>query len=119
MAKIIFKDEETGEELKLARYDAKIRELDNNWSQAAQKGNVDDADKAQYELINVAMADHKDYVKNRLGGSKFDTIDIVELGVLFLEVQTAYTMPLIAAQAAAEKRKFDAQFSRQAFKDVK
>lgn len=52
--------------------------------------------KAEYEFVKKALP--KEYVDARLDGKRMEDVDLVELSVLYNELNTSYTKPVLEAQ---------------------
>lgn len=55
--------------------------------------------KAEYEFVKKTLP--KEYVGQRLCGTRVEDVDLVELSVLYQEINSTYAKPVIEAQMAA------------------
>lgn len=85
----LYVDENREVEVELAKFDKSLFDLTEAWEEATGWEKVD----AQYNFIVAAFGkskEAKDYLKERLGGNSSSTVDLMEMGGLFMELQAAY-----------------------------
>lgn len=76
-------------EIELARFDKKMYELSMAYENAEGWESVE----AQHKFLKAALGSNKDtkaYMKERLGTDNLDTMDLIKLTELFVEVNGVY-----------------------------
>lgn len=85
----LYIDEQREVEIELSKFDKKMFDLTEVWEQAEGWDKV----VAQFEFIVAAFGKSKEaqaYLKDRLKGTSASTVDLMESGALFMELQSAY-----------------------------